>query len=188
MRFYDIHKNKLITGMRHNMTTASTIIKQLGLTPHPEGGYFKETYRSREAIAPAALPNRFEGPRNLGTAIYFLLKSSDVSCFHRIKADEMWYFHYGSPLTIHLLQANGFYRTMRLGLGFEKGQQPQVLVPQGVWFGATVDAADSFTLSSCTTFPGFDFADFELAGRSQLLQAYPQHADIIKKLTPPTPS
>lgn len=174
--------------MRYDMTIATTIIKKLGLTPHPEGGYFKETYRSTEAITAASLPKRFGGDRSLGAAIYFLLKSRDVSCFHRIKADEIWLFHRGSALTLHLLYENGRYQTVSLGLDFDKEERPQVLVPQGVWFGATVDIADSFSLVSCTTFPGFDFDDFELADRRQLLQAYPQHANIINKLTPTKPS
>ncbi len=92
------------------MEQTENIIKKLGLQPHPEGGYFSETNRSPEVIGAEALPNRFEAGRTLGTAIYFLLKSGEASCFHRIKADEIWHFYSGSPLLLHIIQKNGAYK------------------------------------------------------------------------------
>ena len=166
------------------MTTADNIIRALNLTPHPEGGYFKETYRADETIAANSLPDRFGGGRRLGTAIFFLLTSRDVSCFHRIKADEIWHFYFGCPLLLHILQKNGSYRTITLGTAFDRGETPQATVLQGDWFGATVVNKEDFALVGCTTAPGFDFADFELADRQQLTRDYPRQIEIIKKLKP----
>jgi uncharacterized protein len=165
-------------------TTTKDIIDALSMAPHPEGGYFKETYRSDETIDANSLPSRFGGGRNLGTAIFFLLTSRDVSFFHRIKADEIWHFYLGSPLLLHILQKDGRYRAITLGTAFNRGETPQATVFQGDWFGATVINKNDFALVGCTTAPGFDFADFEIADRQQLLRDYPRQIDIIKTLTP----
>ena len=158
-------------------------IDRLHLEPHPEGGFFRETYRSPESIDSGALPSRFDGPRAIATAIYFLLRSHERSAFHRIKSDECWHFHTGSPLTIHVISPEGDYAARSLGSRPDLGQAFQAVVPAGSWFGATVHDPDSFSLVGCTVSPGFDFADFELAGRSDLTARYPQHRSIIEKLT-----
>jgi predicted cupin superfamily sugar epimerase len=156
------------------MKTAQHWINQLNLKPHPEGGFYAETYRSQAGTDTAA------GPRSCCTGIYFLLRGCDVSRFHRIASDEMWHFYDGSPLTVHQIGPDGEYATHVLGL--DSGQ-PQCVVPAGCWFGATVNSPDGFTLVGCTVAPGFDFADFQLADRQELLAHFPQHTEIITQLT-----
>jgi uncharacterized protein len=164
------------------MRTADYWIKHLQLLPHPEGGFYRETYRSRENISAQSLPMRFEGDRSFSTAIYFMLRSQDRSLFHKIKSDELWHFHDGSSLTIHVLHSSGV-ATCVLGLDVDAGQQPQVVIPADCWFGATVDKPDHYTLASCTVSPGFHFSDFELARRDRLILEFPDQAALIKRLT-----
>ncbi|HYC83952.1 MAG TPA: cupin domain-containing protein, partial [Chryseosolibacter sp.] len=109
------------------MRTATYWINHLRLTRHPEGGYYRETYRSTESVEPAALPARFQGSRSLSTAIYFLLESSQRSVFHRIKSDEVWHFYDGSPVAIFVLRDGGL-DTFRLGLSIENNETPQVTI------------------------------------------------------------
>ncbi|MEX0780693.1 MAG: cupin domain-containing protein [Balneolales bacterium] len=166
--------------------TASYWIDKLNLQAHPEGGHFKETYRSMEEIAKEGLPRRFFGNRNFSTAIMYLLSGHEISKFHRIKSDEIWHFYAGTGLTIHQLDENCKYTQIKLGNDPSKNQHFQYVVPPGVWFGATVDNPEnpnSFGLAGCTVAPGFDYLDFELADRSQLLEHFPAHSEIIRKLT-----
>lgn len=160
-------------------------VEHLNLQPHPEGGYFSETYRSEGEIPAAALPE-LSGARHYSTAIYFLLGAEDKSAFHRIKQDEVWHFYQGSGLTVHVIGADGGYRQIKLGSNPLNGEVLQAVVEAGAWFGASLtqpqDASD-FTLVGCTVAPGFDFADFELAERQSLLSEFPQHRAIIEKLT-----
>ena len=162
---------------------AQKLIESLGLAKHPEGGYFRETYRSGESIVAAHLPARFGGDRVFSTAIYFLLTGNDVSAFHRIKQDELWHFHEGGDVLIHGIDDTGALHTKRLGLDIENGAEPQATIPAGWIFGAEVAAPDGYALVSCTVAPGFDFADFELISRFELLEAYPDHAAVIQRLT-----
>ncbi len=164
------------------MRSSSYWISRLSLHAHPEGGYFRETYRASESIDKESLPNRFDGQRTFSTAIYFLLESQQFSHFHRIKSDELWHFHDGTPLNIYVLRSNGLVRHI-LGLDVEKGESPQVVVPANCWFGACTELSDSYTLASCTVAPGFDFADFEMAERRNLLREFPDHEETITKLT-----
>lgn len=157
------------------------LIQSLNLQPHPEGGYFSETYRSEGTLKQKS--EEFPDGRNFSTAIYYLLGSEDISMFHRIKSDEVWHHYEGSSLTIHVIHQDGSYQKLRLGKDYEKNQQPQQVVAAGAWFGVTVDQSDSFALCGCTVSPGFDFQDFEMAERGILLQKYPEHNEIIKKLT-----
>jgi predicted cupin superfamily sugar epimerase len=165
------------------MPLARQWIKYLGLAPHPEGGWYRETYRSSETIARASLPARFDGDRAFATAIYYLLESGDFSALHRIRQDEGWHFYDGSPLTLHLIAPDGTYTTHRLGRDLHSGQEPQALAPAGWYFAATVDEAGSFSLVGCTVAPGFDFADFEMPAREELSRLYPQHREVIECLT-----
>jgi len=165
-----------------NKSELQSLISKLGLSPHPEGGYYKRTYASGEQISDKELSVDFEGQRKLYTSIYFLLTSTDVSHFHRLKSDELWYFHAGSPLTIHIIHENGEYEEIQLGINLEKGEVPQALVPKNAIFGSSVMQEDTFSLVGCIVSPGFEFADFELFTQSTLLQKYPQHRDIIMKL------
>lgn len=157
-------------------------IEQLNLQPHPEGGYYKETYRSRDEFSPENFPARFNGYRSVSTAIYFLLPGKQRSLFHRIKSDELWHFHYGEALNIYVLTKRGLV-VLKLGPNPEKGEHLQVMVPANHWFGAMTADKENYTLSSCTVAPGFDFQDFEMGERKQLVDEFPMHEDIINKLT-----
>lgn len=157
-------------------------IENLKLLPHPEGGFFKETYRSTEEVDHRQLPLRYKGARNFSTAIYFLLRSQDRSVFHRIQSDELWHFYAGTTLLIYVLTPNGL-KTHRLGADPLQGDSLQVLVPVGCWFGAMVEKPNSYALCGCTVAPGFDFADFEMANRDELLKEFPDEEVIIMKLT-----
>ena len=163
-------------------TEAQYWIEQLALLPHPEGGYYKETYRSQEEINSGSLPTRFNGARNFSTAIYFLLSSEDRSLFHRIKSDELWHFHKGSSLSIYVLSDNGI-KIHLLGDNPVKGESLQVTIPANTWFGAQVNEPDSYTLAGCTVAPGFDFNDFELAKRDELLHEFPACKEVVIQLT-----
>jgi uncharacterized protein len=164
-----------------NMINADYWIKKLGLKPHPEGGYFKETYRSSEVILKHALPARFNGDRVFSTCIYFLLNKKDFSTFHVIQQDEVWHFYEGSSLTIHIIDQKGEYNAVKLGRNIESGESFQAVVEAGCWFAAAVNNTESYALVGCTVAPGFDFADFEMADRKRLVGLYPDHRDIIEK-------
>lgn len=165
------------------MEPAAYWIDRLGLERHPEGGYFRETYRSDETVDGQALPDRFGGARAFCTAIYFLLEGRDFSAFHRIRSDEIWHFYAGAPLTIHVIAPAGAYSAAVLGRGVETGETFQTVVKAGCWFGALVSDATSYSLVGCTVAPGFAFEDFELASRHELLARYPQHSVLIERLT-----
>lgn len=158
-------------------------IEKLRLKPHPEGGYFREIYRSKETIPVGVLPDRFGGDRTFSTAIYFLLESDQISASHRIKSDELWHFHSGLSLTIHIIDDQGGYVHQGLGGNLEADESFQAIIPAGSWYGASVNSPDSYSLVSGTVAPGFDFADFELAKRDELLRNYPGHGEIIERLT-----
>ncbi|MEO0415332.1 MAG: cupin domain-containing protein [Verrucomicrobiota bacterium] len=163
--------------------TAEYWIDHLMLEAHPEGGFFRETYRSADAISQSALPDRFSGDRSASTGIYFLLRSGEFSHLHRIASDEMWHFYAGSSLTVHVIHSDGRYESIALGADVANGESFQAMVPAGAWFGATVDQPDSYALVGCTVAPGFDFADFEMADRAQLTTHYPEHRSIIELIT-----
>jgi predicted cupin superfamily sugar epimerase len=165
------------------MKDARYWIDKLDLAPHVEGGYFKETYRSAENIDKHALPERFSGDRSFYTAIYFLLHDNDFSAFHRIKQDELWHFYMGDPLIVHIINRQGTYSQIKLGMNFDNGEIFQAMVPSGSWFGANLQAPDSFALVGCTVAPGFEFSDFEIAERDVLVDLYPEHRQIIERLT-----
>lgn len=165
------------------MKSASYWVDKYRMQPHPEGGYFAETYRSTETISQAALPTRFSGDRSFSTAIYFLLENHHVSALHRIQADELWHFYAGGPLNVYVIHPDGRLETIRLGSDPDKGEVFQAVVPARCWFGSAPAAESAYSLVGCTVAPGFDFADFELADREQLLAEFPQHADVIRRLT-----
>jgi len=165
------------------MPDAQTWIDRLNLESHPEGGYYRETYRADLSIPEAALPNVFDGSRNAAALIYFLLPGDSFSAFHRIRQDEAWHFYAGSPITLHQIAPDGTHSTATLGRAIEDGQRLHTVVPAGTWFGAAVDEPDGYGLAGCTTAPAFDFADFEMADRAALVDAYPQHRAVIERLT-----
>lgn len=162
---------------------AQTWITRLGLTPHPEGGYFRETYRSAQIIAKTALPERYHANRTTATSIYFLLAAPQVSKLHRLRSDELWFYHVGSPLTIVLITPDGMLSQYVLGLDLDKHETLHVCIPQGSWLGAYGQQEHAYTLVSCVVAPGFEFEDFELAQRDQLITMYPQYHDVITMLT-----
>ncbi len=157
-------------------------MENLSLLPHPEGGYYKETYRSLERISKLHLPDSFSGDRNYCTAIYFLLTSDNFSAFHRIKQDEIWHFYEGDILNVHVISPEGNYIKHRVG-PVSKGLHPQLLVPKGYWFASNIENIEGYCLVGCTVAPGFDFKDFELAKRINLRNKFPEHAAIINQLT-----
>lgn len=165
------------------MHDAEYWIDQLGLEPHPEGGYFQETYRARLTIPSSALPDQFGDERSASTAIYFLLRGEEFSAFHRIASDEMWHFYAGDTLLVHVIDRAGVHSEIRLGSNPADGEVFQAVVPAGEWFGSCLAQPGAFALVGCTVAPGFDFADFEMADRSSLTAEYPQHRTLIESLT-----
>jgi uncharacterized protein len=150
---------------------------------HPEGGYFAETYRSSEKIPQNALPSRFKGDRSFATGIYFLLESHHISALHRIESDEMWHFYAGCPLHVYVIDAEGNLEIIRLGNNPEQGEVFQAVVPAGRWFGSKSAEENSYSLVGCTVAPGFDFEDFEMKSRTELLAMFPQHQEVVEMLT-----
>ncbi len=163
------------------MNTAENWIQHLGLLPHPEGGFFREVYRSSISIEKKALPLGFKDSRRLTTSIYYLLRSEDISHFHRLRSDELWYYHYGSSIRIIIIDQEGHKHTKMLGPKIDKAEQLQILIPAGTIFGAEIMDQNSFGLFGCVVSPGFEFDDFEMYSKEDLLQAYPKHAEIIEK-------
>ncbi|NVO02553.1 MAG: cupin domain-containing protein [Bacteroidetes bacterium] len=151
------------------------IIEKLQLKSHPEGGYYKETYRSEQRIE--LLPGK---SRNLSTTIYYLLENDNKSHFHRIKSDEFWFFHQGEAMEIVFLQDQKM-NVINLGNDLNKGEVPQAWIPANTWFAASVKESKGYSLVSCTVAPGFDFNDFELAKKEHLIQGFPQFETIIEK-------
>jgi predicted cupin superfamily sugar epimerase len=164
--------------------TAEERIRAFRLMPHPEGGFYRETYRAGEGSAAAALPKRYGGPRRFSTAIYFLLRRGDVSRLHRLRSDEVWHFYEGASLRLHIFHQDGRYASVLLGRAAGRTARFQCVVPRGSWFGAEVIGPGSYALAGCTIAPGFEFADFELGGRDALVRRYPRHRRLIERLTP----
>jgi len=165
------------------MKTARYWIEKLDLQKHPEGGWFAEIYRSGEILEKNSLPGRYSGERNFSTSIYYLLEKNDVSFFHRIRSDELWHFYTGnSPVEVVLI-TGGEVRKKKLGPDFENGESFQVLIPRGTWFAAHLTNKEGYALIGCTVAPGFNFEDFELAGREKLLIIFPHLKSTIVKFT-----
>lgn len=157
-------------------------IRRLDLKPHPEGGSYREVYRSDEIIARAALPSRFPGDRPFATSIYFLLAAGQVSRMHRLKSDEIWHLYEGGPAVLHILDPEWGYRRLVLGRDPGKLEAHQHVLRAGWWFGAEPAPEAPYVLAGCTLAPGFDFADFELGRRDVLGAAFPAQAAIINRL------
>lgn len=152
------------------------LVERLKMSAHPEGGFYAETYRADSEIETES------GKRQLTTSIFFLLRSKDVSHFHRIKSDELWFWHEGSPLSVHVLGEKG-HEILSLGPVNDSGTLPQQLVKANTIFGSSVDQPNSYALVSCVVAPGFDFEDFELFKTADLLPLFPEAEEIIRKLT-----
>jgi uncharacterized protein len=160
---------------------AKQYIKQLQLRKHPEGGYFREVYRSGERILPNHLPKRYRSSRNFSTSIYFLLEGKQFSSFHLLQSDELWHFYDGSTVLLYILNQKGELSLKKLGRG--EDCDLQITIEKQNWFAAEIEDKKSFALFGCTVSPGFDFEDFELGKRDGLLKKFPHHSDLIKRLT-----
>ncbi|MFI5360370.1 MAG: cupin domain-containing protein [Elusimicrobiota bacterium] len=163
--------------------TVSEVVSLLGLAPHPEGGFYRETYRAAEEIGRSALPGRFSGPRRISTAILYLLPEGEKSRLHRIASDELWHYHLGGPLEIVELTLDGRVEKTILGAAIDSGEVLQKAVAAGRWFGSRPVPGAGWCLVGCTVAPGFDFADFEMGRRSELLAVYPSASKEIIALT-----
>jgi len=164
-------------------TDARYWIEKLALEPHPEGGFYRETYKADQVLPREALPAQFPGPRAASTAIYFLLEGKSFSAFHRLRSDELWHFYAGAPLLVHVISESGEHAKILLGSDPEAGETLQAVVKAGCWFASHVRDQKSFALVGCSVAPGFDFEDFELANRQELARLYPQHRRLIEELT-----
>ena len=162
------------------MASADEVIERLGLVPHPEGGFYAETFRAQALPVAAG-----SSPRSASTAIYFLLKAQEFSALHVVSsADEVWHHYWGDALELHCFDAGGQHRQVRLGAAFAEGERPQHVVLRGELQAARVTAGPhGFALCGCTVAPGFDFADFRMPGRAELLARLPAHAELITALT-----
>lgn len=162
---------------------AKYYIEKLNMIPHPEGGYFKEIYRSGEIYSEEHLPDRYGGERSFSTSIYYLLEGEQVSTFHKLKSDEIWHFYGGSALKVYIIKNAGHVEEIILGNNLYKGEIFQYVIPNNYWFGAELIDKSSYSLIGCTVAPGFDFSDFEQGKRSMLLRQFPALEDLIIKLT-----
>lgn len=160
-------------------TTIQALIDHYRLQPHPEGGYYVQTYRSTEMLHEECLPIRFPGERCFSTAILFLLGGKDFSAFHRLKSDELWHFHSGSALNIYVISPEGAFNLITLGARFDQGQEFQAVVKSGCWFASAPADPDGYSFVGCTVSPGFDFEDFEMAKAEELSARYPEHREMI---------
>lgn len=163
--------------------TADFWIKQLKLNKHIEGGWYSEVYRSPFILRKEQLPASFDGDRNICTHIYFLLEKNSFSAFHRIKSDELWHFYAGDPLIIYEIDELGKMKEHLLGNDIENGQSLFSIIKGGNWFASKVADGGEYGLAGCTVAPGFDFNDFEMAARKDLLNAWPQFREVINRLT-----
>ena len=161
---------------------AQILIETLGLVPHPERGFYAETYRAAARVGATS----HGGERSVSTAIYFLVTArAPVTSLHRLKSDEVFHLYEGGPLDVVRLYADGRFDVGRLGLDLAAGERPQIVVPAGTWFGTELTAGASHCLIGCTVAPGFEFADFELADGPELEALYPAAVDRIRRMRRP---
>jgi predicted cupin superfamily sugar epimerase len=161
---------------------AADLIERLGLRRHPEGGWYRETHRSANIVE---YDDRYRTvKRSAMTSIYYLLEGEDFSAFHRLRSDEVWYFHAGTTLALYAIEPSGALRVHRLGDACREGACTySVAIAAGTWLGARLEDKEGWALTSACVAPGFEFEDFELAGRTVLTAAFPQHGPIIASLT-----
>lgn len=166
----------------YTMLTVQQLVSQYHMQPHPEGGYYKETYRSAGFIPHTALPATFTGNRSFATAIYFLLEQGNFSAFHKIKSDECWHFYAGQTLEVFVIMPNGTLEVVQLGSNITHNETFQYTVPANCWFASRPAIGTTFSFVGCTVAPGFDFADFELAKADASVENHPQHEALIRSL------
>jgi hypothetical protein len=154
---------------------AARLVKKLGLEKHPEGGYFKQTYRSDTIV----IVEGYDGPRNISTAIYYMLLGGQFSAFHRIKSDEIWHYYAGGSIMLCAIDKDGKLSKIKIG----RGGTPQAVIKAGTWFAASLNNKRSYCLLGCTMSPGFDYRDWELGKRDELVRTYPRHRALIERYT-----
>lgn len=157
-------------------------VGELGLEPHPEGGWYREVYRAPESVPASGLPARYGGPRAFATSIYFLLASGRPSRLHRLASDEIWHFYAGGPIRFHVFGEDGTYRTFLLGRDPRRRQALQAVLPAGATFGAEVVGRRSYALCGCTVAPGFDYADFAFGRPDDLIARFPRRRAVVARL------
>jgi uncharacterized protein len=162
------------------------LIERFGLQPHPEGGYFRETFRGADRVVRELTRDAVPGEtRSASTAIYYMLCDGAHSAWHRIRSDEVWHFYAGEPINVHVIDTAGQLHTHRLGNALTHHDAVfQAVVPAGQWFAAELCDPSAFALVGCTVAPGFEFSEFELADVAALTKAYPQHEAVIRRLGP----
>ena len=167
------------------MNPIATDLKQrLELVPHPEGGFYRETYRDRRIVT-VNQPDWIDQERNASTAIYYLLNDGNFSSWHKVRSDEVWHYCCGSPLSLYVISQQGELDLLHVGNPLQQPDcQFHQIVKKDQWFAAEPRDPESYTLVSCTVAPGFDFRDFELAETDILLEQYPQHSDLIQRFSP----
>ncbi len=166
------------------MLTADYFVEKLRMKPHPEGGYYREVYQNPLTISESCLPSSFDGKRKLASTIYFLLEQDQVSQLHWLRSDEVWFFHHGSVLDIHLIDQSGNHSIKKLGLDPGKGEYPQILVPADMIFGARPVDKNGFTLVSTMVSPAFEFRDFELYKTEDVCKRFPHLRSALSKIFP----
>jgi predicted cupin superfamily sugar epimerase len=165
------------------MMTSEEIRKHLKLQPHPEGGHFIETYRSQHWLVPEILPSGYPSARSVSTAIYYLLTADSFSAMHRLRGDEIFHFYLGDPVELLQINAKGVGEAIVLGQDILSGMRLQHVVPGGAWQGSRLRAGGKYALLGTTVAPGFDYQDFEIGAREELVAEYPQWAETIRQLT-----
>lgn len=153
------------------------LLRKLSLQKHPEGGYFKESYRSGTEIN---VKGR-KGTWRAATAIYYMLVGNQFSAFHRVKSDEIWHHYTGSSLTLHIIKDNSELNKIKLGKG--KGERFQVVIKANTWFAASLNNKKSYCLVGCTLSPGFEYDDWEIGNRYTLIKTFPRHRKSIERYT-----
>lgn len=165
--------------------TPATIIERLDLQPHPEGGYYREAFRAPTTVDHPGIPAGENRQRCGGSLIYYLLEAEDFSAFHRVRwTEEIWHFYAGAPVELHMIDADGRHSVRTIHDSFGE-TEPTCVVPAGCWQAARLADTSGWALCGCTVAPGFEFADFQMPPRSELLQRFGQHAAVIEALTRP---
>lgn len=171
--------------MGTNSSAVDELIRRFALEPHPEGGFYSETYRSDTRVVRDGAPGT-DGTRAASTAIYYLLSDGAYSAWHRIRSDEVWHFYAGAPLEVHAIDEGGVLSTRRLGNPLEHADTVfQAVVPAGHWFAARCCDPATFAFVGCTVAPGFEFSEFEIASADALAARFPVHRAIIELLAKP---
>lgn len=165
------------------MISAQQWVEKMQLKPHPEGGFYSEVYRSALVLSHQSLPQAYSGSRHASTAIYYLLQEGDFSAFHRIVSDEIWHHYDGGVLELYSIDKQGVLHVQYLGKSLSANVFPFLVIPGDTWFAAQPQQNSVFVLAGCTVAPGFDFVDFEMGSREQLLTQFPQHTEKINLLT-----